>query len=209
MGVLPMNCKNSTKCQSCISILWLLVCLWIFTFSSHSNANEETVWSLLQQGKAVALVRHAIAPGNGDPSHFSITDCSTQRNLSEEGHQQARQIGDLVRKNGIAQAEVFTSQWCRCVDTANGFDLGFVEPLPFLNSFYQDRSTEGEQTDSLLKWITLRLENPNNDPHLAALLVTHQVNITGLTGVFPSSGELVFVGLEQGKLTVFGTVETR
>ncbi len=174
-----------------------------------AHAEEDIAWEQLQKGTAVALVRHAIAPGNGDPVNFSVDDCSTQRNLSEEGHQQSQQIGELFKSNGIQKANVFSSQWCRCLDTAIGFNLGYVQHFPVLNSFYQDRSTESEQTDSLQKWIVSRLENVDSGPHVPAILVSHQVNITSLTGVFPSSGEIVIVGLDAGRPVVLGTFETR
>lgn len=177
--------------------------------NSQSDVYTDSAWIALQQGRAVALVRHALAPGTGDPANFSIDDCSTQRNLSEEGHQQSRQMGELFKNGGIAEASVFSSQWCRCMDTANGFGLTDVEPLPMLNSFFQDRSTAGQQTDDLKQWIVSRLDAANDKRSVPAILVSHQVNITGLTGVFPASGEIVIVGVDAGSPVVLGTFETR
>ena len=190
-----------------------LTMLLIFAFSlladSQAHALEPELWQKLQAGEAVALIRHAIAPGNGDPAHFVVNDCSTQRNLSEEGKLQAQRIGELFESKGISTAHVFSSQWCRCIDTATGLDLGVPDTLALLNSFYQDRSTEEEQTSQLKKWIKERLMSGNKQTRVPAILVSHQVNITSLTGVYPASGEIVVVGFKDDELVVFGTLETR
>lgn len=186
----------------------LLLCVLSFFTAQNAQAMEPELWQKLQEGKAVALLRHAIAPGNGDPVDFALGDCTTQRNLSQQGQAQARRIGALFKAEGIKQTAVYSSQWCRCLDTANGFELGVVQALPLLNSFYQDRSTDSEQTDALKQWIERRLESSDNASIFPAILVSHQVNITSLTGVYPSSGELVLVGYEDQKIVVLGTVKT-
>jgi phosphohistidine phosphatase SixA len=132
-------------------------------------------------------MRHAIAPGGGDPPGFRLDDCATQRNLSEEGRNQARSIGESFRSRGIPVDRVLTSQWCRCRETAELLDLSPVEEYAVLNSFFSDRSTADSQTEALRRFVG------ETDPQGNILLVTHQVNITGLTGVFPASGEMVVV----------------
>ncbi len=201
------------------STLSLLVCMCAFTGSAR--ADIQLAWEKFRAGEAVILIRHALAPGNGDPANFSVTDCTTQRNLSDEGREQSVRMGKVIKTQGADKVSVFSSQWCRCIDTASGFDFGAPQPLPILNSFYQDRSTANEQTTALKNWIAERLSKPvtnsqnkpleNTDaaPILPAVLVTHQVNITALTNVFPSSGEMVFVGINQGDIEVFGSLETR
>jgi len=77
----------------------------------------------------VAVMRHAIAPGTGDPSNFRLGDCQTQRNLSETGRQQARRLGQLLRDRQVPVTRVLSSQWCRCLETAKLLDLGQVEPF--------------------------------------------------------------------------------
>ena len=149
------------------------------------------------------LLRHAIAPGTGDPENFTLGDCSTQRNLSDAGREQAAAIGELFRDNGIANARLFSSQWCRCRETAALLKLGAVEELPYLNSFFQRYQHQDFQTQKMKEWLGVqRFERP-------LVLVTHQVNITALTGVYPSSGELVFAGRsEGGHISVLGTIKT-
>jgi hypothetical protein len=90
----------------------------------------------LKSGGGVLMIRHANAPGSGDPANFKIDDCATQRNLDERGRAQARAIGEVLRHHGIAKVRLYSSQWCRCLETARLMNLGDVQPLPALNSFF-------------------------------------------------------------------------
>jgi phosphohistidine phosphatase SixA len=170
---------------------------------NHALGNELALWEALRSGGHVALLRHAIAPGTGDPAAFTIGDCSTQRNLSDRGRAQADRIGRRFRANDIETARVFSSQWCRCRDTAELLKLGPVSELSALNSFFQRSENRKPQTQTLKAWLT------EQDLGRMHVLVTHQVNITELTGVYPSSGELVIVRPSRsGDVTVIGTIET-
>jgi phosphohistidine phosphatase SixA len=163
----------------------------------------EPFWEDFRAGRATALLRHAEAPGVGDPAGFQLDDCSTQRNLSEAGRAQARAIGALFRENGVTTAGVYSSQWCRCLDTARLLDLGEVAPLELLNSLFGE-STEGPARSAALRdWHRgQRFDRP-------VVLVTHQVNITSLTGVGPASGEIVFVDFSgNAEIKVVGRVAT-
>lgn len=186
----------------------LFVWLSLLGSAHQASANMSDAKEALEKNHVVAVMRHAIAPGNGDPMEFELGDCETQRNLSAEGVLQAQRIGRQLKELNVAQADVFSSQWCRCIDTANQLDLGPVQALPMLNSFYQDRSTADAQTEQLQAWILNRLttgapsSKPTEPNAVLAVLVTHQVNITALTGVYPSSGEIVFVTEKNGQLIV-------
>jgi len=186
-----------------------LVGVLVFIAMPQAQAMEAALWKKLQNGEAVAIMRHAIAPGNGDPDHFNLEDCATQRNLSQQGQIQSLRIGELFKSNGITEAAVYSSQWCRCVDTANGLTVGEVLVLPMLNSFYQDRATENQQTATLLSWLKKRIANIGSATIKPTVLVSHQVNITSLTDVYPASGEIVLVGFQDGVLSVLGTVKTQ
>ncbi len=144
-------------------------------------------WDAVKNGTAFVIMRHALAPGTGDPDNFDVDDCATQRNLSDRGRQQARETGELFRTNRIAAADVFTSAWCRCRETAELLGLGTVRTLEPLNSFFRRRDRREPQTTALKNWLQARTAG---EP---LVLVTHQVNITALTGIFPASGELIFV----------------
>lgn len=148
---------------------------------------EAAIWSQLRQGKGyVILFRHALAPGTGDPPGFRLDDCSTQRNLSMEGQRQAMRLGNLLRSQNLVISRVLSSQWCRCLETARRMDIGQVEPFPVLNSFFQDRSKDESQTQQLRQFI---VENQNNPGVM--VMVTHQVNITAISGIVPQSGAAV------------------
>ncbi len=150
-----------------------------------------------------ALIRHALAPGTFDPQGFRLDDCSTQRTLSGEGRAQAVRIGELFRANGIAAARLYSSQWCRCLETATLMKLGDVSPQPLLNSFAQDRDRADRQIAALRPWIA-RLDLAS-----ATVMVTHQVVITALSEVFPGSGEIVVMRREpDGRLAVAGRLAT-
>jgi phosphohistidine phosphatase SixA len=153
----------------------------------------DDLWTQLATGGQVVLLRHAIAPGTGDPPTFKLGDCSTQRNLSDAGRQQARRIGAAFRRHGVNIDKVYTSQWCRCQDTAELLKLGPVEPLPLLNSFFDNRSAGKAQTAALEEFLTTKFFAG------VVILVTHQVNITALTDIFPSSGEAVVVEVPESK----------
>ena len=96
------------------------------------------------------MIRHANAPGSGDPANFKIGDCATQRNLDERGRAQARAIGDVLRHHEIGKVRLYSSQWCRCLETARLMNLGAVQPLPALNSFF-NRSEDREPRIAALK----------------------------------------------------------
>lgn len=152
-------------------------------------AADEASWQALREGRAVLLMRHATAPGLGDPPSFRLDDCTTQRNLDERGRAEARRWGDLLRANGIGSARLFSSRWCRARDTAQGMNLGEVRALPALDSFFEARERAGQQTAALREAVNAL---PAGAP---VVLVSHQVNITALTGVFPRSGEALVLPL--------------
>lgn len=164
-----------------------------------------TAWQHLQQADKqlyAVLLRHALAPGTGDPAGFRLGDCTTQRNLSAEGRDQARRIGAAFRQRNIAVVQVLSSQWCRSLDTATLMALGPVEPFEPLNSFFSDRSPAAAQTAQIRDYLR---SQPNRG---VIIMVTHQVNITALTGVVPGSGQAVVVTLdERGNLGQVGLLD--
>ena len=159
--------------------------------SASPPAAADTRLARLSEPGVVAIMRHALAPGTGDPASFELDDCATQRNLDARGREQAREIGAAVRAAGAVVDRVLTSQWCRCRDTAGLLGLGPVEDLPALNSFFRNPARSGRQTADLRHFLS------GLPPEKTVVLVTHQVNITALTGRWPASGE-VFL-LEIGR----------
>lgn len=170
----------------------------------RAESDQGRLWEALALKNHFAMIRHAMAPGTGDPPEFVKDRRETQRNLSKEGRLQAKRIGDLFRSHDIAEALVYTSEWYRCRDTAELLNLGAVQLLPVLNSFFEDYGQKDAVTASLKDWLAQqKMDKPT-------VLVTHQVNITALTGVFPSSGEIVVVEQQSGgQIRVLGQIETR
>ncbi|MDI9246066.1 histidine phosphatase family protein [Marinobacter sp. CHS3-4] len=161
----------------------------IFMAPRVSQADDVSAWEALRNGDAILMMRHALAPGTGDPANFELGDCSTQRNLNETGHEQAQAWKPFLAEHGITEARVFSSQWCRCMDTARGMSMGPVEPMPSLNSFFRDRSRASEQTRQTITNVNAL------GGGAPVILVSHQVNTTALTGIFPSSNEGVILAL--------------
>ena len=179
----------------------LAVCLALVAVRPGAAGEQSALWAALRSGEAIALMRHALAPGTGDPASFDIADCTTQRNLSDIGRAQAGRIGERFRENGVLGPVVYSSAWCRCLETAELLGFGDVSRLPALNSFYTARQRETAQTTALIEWLKSRQKDS------PAILVTHQVNITALTGVYPTSGEFVVARLgTDGKVQVLGSI---
>ncbi|SNT27852.1 histidine phosphatase family protein [Tropicimonas sediminicola] len=172
---------------------YLVIALCVF--ASMASADD---WDALTEPGAIAVMRHALAPGTGDPAAFTLGDCSTQRNLDERGREQARKIGAALRERGITFDRVLTSQWCRTRETAELLDVGSVSDAPVLNSFFQDFSTRERQTREALDLIA------QSDGRI--LLVSHQVNISALTGRGTRSGEILAIQVTDDGVDVTGSV---
>jgi phosphohistidine phosphatase SixA len=163
-------------------------------------AGIAAAWEALRGGGAVALFRHATAPGAGDPPGMRLGDCATQRNLDEAGRAQARRIGEAFRAERVAVGAVLTSRWCRARETADLAFPGLARAEPAFDSFFDERA-EGPARTARARRILLDWGGPGS-----LVVTTHQVSITGLTGVVPSSGEGVVLKPSGGDLVVVGRV---
>jgi phosphohistidine phosphatase SixA len=164
--------------------IFLLSSLLITQQAIASLAND------LQDGQHVLLMRHADAPGFGDPAGYVIGQCSTQRNLGDYGKRQAKAIGAWLTNQGIQKSEVFSSPWCRCLDTANLLNKGSVKTEVSLGSFFDNMSLEKRQTKALEMFIKNELAKQSKVP---LILVTHHVNIQAFTGKVVGVGDMVLV----------------
>jgi len=181
---------------------WLLFFALVFSVGGvPGSARAVDDLALLAEPGHHLILRHALAPGTGDPAAFSLDDCATQRNLNETGRRQARDFGARIAAAGLDVDDVFTSQWCRCRDTATEMDVAPVSELPALNSFFRNREREPAQTAALKAFL---LDYPTDR---TAILVTHQVNITALTGNWVDSGAGYILKVEDGRITVVGSVD--
>ena len=163
----------------------IILIFFLFLLNKTSFANENIV-EILKKENNIIFIRHAIAPGNGDPQNFDISDCSTQRNLSKEGELQALKIGKFFKKNDIKFSKVLSSEWCRCKDTAK-IAFGSYETKDFLNSFFDERFSENK--DKQILDFQKFIKSWNYSGNL--VLVTHYVVISEILDLATSSGEIV------------------
>ncbi len=187
--------------KALLATCWLpLVAAWpAMATATTADDAEKTAWLALRNG-GIALLRHADAPGYGDPPGFSLANCGTQRNLGELGRAQAIRIGERFRQQKVKVGKVLASQWCRTTDTAQAAFPGQVESAAVFNSFFQDRSQANPQTD-MARALLLAWNGPS-----ALVVVTHQVNITALTDTVPASGEGIVLRRVGQELRLVGRI---
>jgi phosphohistidine phosphatase SixA len=163
--------------------LLLITSLFGVTASAADNRFDGTV----------IFLRHALAPGNGDPRNFNLKDCHTQRNLDETGRQQSRSIGKRIAAAKLNLAAIYSSEWCRCLETALLLNLGVVTPFSGLNSFYQSHAPR----DATLAKLTAKLDTLPRDS-APVIMVTHYVTIQAVTNIAVPSGGAVIYDLNTG-----------
>lgn len=184
----------------------VLITSLVFSLTSQSAlASELAIWDKLQ-GSApkgyVLLLRHSLAPGVGDPENFQVNDCSTQRNLSEQGRQDARDIGEWLQRRQLKIARVESSRWCRAKETAQLLNLGKVRPNRNLDSLFQENNLESHPATLKIRKQILNYRNKSG----LLVLVGHYVNIAALTGAGVDSGEGVLVKANRrGAIQIVGT----
>jgi len=159
----------------------------------NAHAEPGDLIKLMKSGGHILMIRHAYAPGSGDPANFKIGDCATQRNLNDRGRIQARAIGEWLRSKGIKDAKVYSSQWCRCQETATLLEFGPVMELPALNSFYGRPQNREPNIKTLRSFITTLPADGE-----LVIFVTHFVNILEIAGEGISPGEGVVLKLKKG-----------
>ena len=168
------------------------------TTSIKADLNKNLINQLENGGKLI-FIRHAYAPGIGDPNNFNLNDCSTQRNLNSIGRKQAKDIGEFFRENKIKIYKVLSSEWCRCKETA---DIAFknYSTNSFLNSFYNSKYAKNK--DKQVVALNNYVKKFKSDKNL--IFVTHYVLISEVLNYGPSSGEIV---VSDRNFNIVGTVE--
>ena len=169
-----------------MKIFNILVLISICIISSVKADSKHNIISELKKGEKLIFIRHAYAPGGGDPENFDIDNCATQRNLNDSGRIQSKKIGDFFKKNNIPLGKVFSSEWCRCKDTASIAFKKF-ETKSFLNSFFSEQFAKNKknQINDFHKFIDEWDKNQN------LIFITHYVVISEILNYAPSSGEIV------------------
>ncbi len=173
--------------------------IFFILFSSYSNlySNEKLIKEL-KEGEKIIFIRHAKAPGTGDPENFKLNDCSTQRNLSYHGFEQSKNIGLFFKKNKIPIDLVLSSEWCRCKDTAKFISKNY-KTFSALNSFFSSKFQKNKERQiiELIKYLE-NWESKNN-----LVLVTHYVVILEILNQPVSSGEII---VTDRKLNILGNI---
>jgi phosphohistidine phosphatase SixA len=174
---------------------------------AHSQAaqpTEDALWSDLRKGGYILLIRHADAPGTFDPPGFQLGVCSTQRNLSEEGRAQSVRLGELIRSKNVPIAQVYSSEWCRCIDTATlAFGAVNVKTWRAISS---PRGGDEKQRQANLEAVRQRIAQASLKTNMA--LVTHMFNIQDIIGQGAAQGEIVVLRAQDKQLRVVGRVTT-
>ena len=177
---------------------FFLIIFISLTSPVKADLNKKLINQLEEGGKLI-FIRHAYAPGSGDPDNFNLNDCSTQRNLSKEGQRQAEYIGEFFRKNEVKIDKVLSSEWCRCKETAKIAFKNF-STNSFLNSFYSSKFAKNK--DKQVKALKEYIKKFKSDKNL--VLVTHYVLISEILNYGPSSGEIV---VSNKNLNIIGSLE--
>ena len=178
-----------------ISVLALI----FLVFLNSAFSNEKLINSLKEGGKLI-FIRHSHAPGNGDPENFNLKDCSSQRNLNQEGINQSKKVGLFFTRNKIKIDKVLSSEWCRCKDTAK-YAFNDYKTFDALNSFYDARFTKNKtkQIKDLKKYIS----SWNSKKNL--VLITHFVVISETLSVGSASGEII---VSDKNFNIISSIET-
>ena len=177
-----------------MSLFKFSILVFVVSFLGINAKADSILWKeVLDRSKYnVFFLRHALAPGYGDPPDFNIDDCKTQRNLNSEGKDQATSIGTDLKSIDISFDKIYSSEWCRCTETASLLNLGEVTTFSGLNSFFQDHYNREETLRKLMN----QLESLDKTGRV--LMITHQVVISAITGINVSSGAAVAYNPSDG-----------
>ena len=178
--LLALKKKENAFYMKAIITALLMACCFLAQASDLSQK--------LQSSDYVLFMRHALAPGVGDPANYSLEDCNTQRNLNAEGKAQAVFVGEWLKKQGVKNAELHSSVWCRCKDTAALLNFGEHRVEPALASFFDDMSKAKESNSKLQRFIAGKIKSKGDK---ALIMVTHHVNILEFIGENIASGDMV------------------
>jgi len=176
-----------------------LLIIFITINSPIKADSKQNLINELKQGGKLIFIRHAYAPGGGDPINFDISKCNTQRNLNDLGRKQADKIGSLFRGNNIYDHKVYSSEWCRCKETAL-IAFNEFETKNFLNSFFSSKFAKNK--NSQIKGFKKFIKSWDGKKNL--IFVTHYVFISEILGYSPSSGEII---ISNKDLKVIDTIE--
>ena len=183
-----------------MKFLKIFIVIFISLASSVKADSTKNLINELHNGGKIIFIRHAYAPGSGDPDNFDKKDCSTQRNLNFQGIKQSKNIGNFFLKNKVDIDQVFSSEWCRCKDTAK-YAFNEFKTFDALNSFYQTKFKKNK--DKQIKDLKNFIKKWNDNKNL--ILVTHYVVIQEILNVGVNSGEII---VSDKNYEIIGRIQT-
>ena len=156
---------------------FFLIIFISLTTTVKADLNKKLINQLEEGGKLI-FIRHAYAPGSGDPDNFDLSNCASQRNLSQEGINQAKTINSFFLKSNLSSNLVLSSEWCRCKETAK-YAFNNYETKSFLNSFFSQKFAHNK--DKQMKELKGYIINWDGKKNL--ILVTHYVVISEILNI--------------------------
>lgn len=182
----------------------LFIAFMLASGSTNTADDSTSAWIALRADGYVALIRHASAPGQvGDPAHYKLDDCATQRNLSEQGRAEARALGERFRTQRVKVGKIVSSEWCRCRQTAELMSFGPVEVAPTFNNAF----VMNEKRDALTAGARATIGAWRGPGTL--VVVTHGQNIMAMLGILPREGEVIVVAPDpagENKMKLIGRI---
>jgi phosphohistidine phosphatase SixA len=193
-GSTPAEASRTKWARAAAAVL-----LWAGSEAANADAQ---LWQTLQSGGYVVLLRHGLTePGAGDPPGFKLGDCATERNLNAEGRAESKRLGEAFRRRKVPVAQVLSSEWCRCKDTAE-LAFGRYEVWPALNNLFGRHENAAAQRSAILERAS-RFRGAGN-----LILVSHGSTIVQVAGVSPVMGEMVVMKpAGPGKLELVGRMK--
>jgi phosphohistidine phosphatase SixA len=197
MDALPFTPQSSPYMRDMIRFVTALLLVLTATAAGATEAG----WALLREGGQVVLLRHANAPGTGDPANFDLAQCNTQRNLSDRGRQQARRIGALFAARAAPVDVALTSNYCRCRDTAR---LAFGDSVATVDERldFMPGDTEGNEEKALA--LIEQIRGYSDAANL--VMVINEDVAERLVGVTPREGEALILARGGEELRVAGRI---
>ena len=169
-----------------MKLIKIILLIFISFNTSFKVISAEDLKKILKEDGKLIFIRHAYAPGNGDPDGFEISNCTSQRNLNKEGIKQSKRIGQFFIKNDIKIGKVLSSEWCRCKQTAE-YAFTNYETKNFLNSFFSQEFSHNK--DRQINELKMYINKWNGKKNL--IFVTHYVVILEILNLSVSPGEII------------------
>jgi phosphohistidine phosphatase SixA len=206
MQILNVNEMLSKASMTSFSVVFikaiLAASLSILSSPTLSKESDRALWQQLRSGGHVLLIRHADAPGTFDPPGFQLGDCATQRNLSAKGREQAKRIGEQLAEEKIPIGTVFSSQWCRCVDTATlAFGASKVQLRPEISSPTKLSDERRKSNAEVMRKLILTTTDRSSKSAPNSVYVTHNFNIQDILGISVEEGEMVIARFDEKQPT--------